>query len=206
MSENTSHHFPERDNSTCNRVFEPRERASSDGLSPNVIYGERNPCFNKISSKVNSGINYYFLDYQHEVMTGPWDAKYPLVDIDFTGLNISYTKASSISRAETQDKSNVSNIIYRLLRPPPNAFLHGVISINWVIGTVGEEHFEFRKRDSRYVLKTSSALRKSGRNLKIPAMLLEWLCGDDEITTAADQNLYLTPQFFRSEVDLEDYY
>ena len=88
-------------------------------------------------------------------------------------------------------------LVRRLLSPPPHAFLHGVLSIQWVIGAVGMPEFRFRDSDERYVLAEGSKLRIHGKALGLPAAYLEWLCGDDEEVMSSEQGLCLTPEFFQ---------
>jgi hypothetical protein len=89
----------------------------------------------------------------------------------------------------------IEQLVQQLLEPPSHAFPHGTLSIQWVLGLVGMRHFVFRDKDERYVLVAHSELRQRGRDLGLPAIYLEWLCGVDG-GTAAEQSVCLTPGFF----------
>jgi hypothetical protein len=117
------------------------------------------------------------------------------VDIDFSQLVVPIVAPEAKPTSET--------LANRLLHPPSHAFVHGVLSMQWVIGVVGQEHIEFRANDERYVLARASYLRDKGTSLGLPALYMEWLCGDDDEVSAAEQGVNLTPDFFD---DINDYW
>ncbi|KAK1919773.1 hypothetical protein P3342_002066 [Pyrenophora teres f. teres] len=134
-----------------------------------MAHPERNMYSNKESAKVNSG--HYFEQNTLADTSNVFQVRATVIDIDFGFL---------ISHVGTVEKPTSEEIVRRLLRPPPHAFLHGLLSIQWVIGTVGIENFEFRDRDERYVLAQGSELRIHGKVLGLPAAYWEWLHGGDE--------------------------
>lgn len=142
---------------------------------------ERNQYSNRQSSKVNSGLNY-------NGAMGIFDIGVPSVDVDFSKLVVPI--------AAPEPKPTTEQLVKKLLDPPPHAFLYGILSIQWVIGVLGGEHFQFRACDERHVLADSSEIRTKGSELGMPAMYMEWLCGDNMAITAAESN-FLTPEFFR---------
>lgn len=147
---------------------------------------ERNRYSNKESWKVNAGLN-YGSTHGHGVERA-FKSNGPVVDIDFKKLTVPKVQ---VERAPTVDQ-----LVARLLQPPQHAFVYGVLSIQWVIGALGAQHFDFRSSDERHVLAVHSALRIIGALTGLPAIYLEWLCGDDENMTAAEQGVCLTPEFF----------
>ena len=72
--------------------------------------------------------------------------------------------------------------------------------MQWVFSVVGIRAFEFRTSDERYVLRLDSELRMQGKELGVPGLLMEWLCGDEEGVGAGEQGVFLTRGFFE---DLE---
>jgi hypothetical protein len=91
-------------------------------------------------------------------------------------------------------------IVARLLTPPPHAFVHGVLNLNWTISVAGIKHFTYRDDTERYVLKPDSELRLHGKELGLPAVYYEWLCGDNPERSASEDGVMLTPRFFEKEV------
>jgi hypothetical protein len=156
---------------------------------------ERLQYSNKESCKVNAGIFYGGKDDSGREAndtvdsTNLFSTNLPAVGIDFSQIII------PIVAPEPKPSSAV--LVHRLLKPPPHAFVHGILSIQWVIGVVGQQHIKFRDSDERYVLAVDSDLRKQGFSLGIPALYMEWLCGDDEETSATEQGLHLTVAFFQ---------
>lgn len=149
-----------------------------------VPSASRNQYSNKESAKVNTGI---FPNTDVESVS-PWSSNKPVVDIDFGKL---FAPILPPARASTIDQT-----VHRLLHPPPHAFVHGILSMQWVMGAIGTEHFNFRNSDERYVLTKTSEVRLSGAGLGVPMVYMEWLCGDDESVTATEQGVCLTPEFF----------
>lgn len=145
---------------------------------------------NRDSARVNIGLDFgccYHQDLEFEEV-GPWCTNKSAVDIDFSSLFIPIMAPEAKPSTET--------LVCRLLHPPPHAFVYRTLSIQWVIGAVGQTHMDFRERDERYALAKDSELRSRGTALGMPALYMEWLCGDDEATSATEQGVHLTPEFF----------
>jgi hypothetical protein len=140
---------------------------------------------NKESVKVNAGIDigHWMTDVESAFSTSK-----PVVNIRFCQFMVPVVAPEA--------KPTTEALVRRLLNPPPHAFVHGTISIHWVIAAVGREHIQFRNSDERYVLAQDSTLRKQGIVLGIPALYMEWLCGNDEEVSAAELGVYLTLEFF----------
>jgi hypothetical protein len=173
----------------------PDVASSPQPLAHNALpYSMPNPdrirYSNKESAKVNAGLGYgaWHNEQKEDSAADLLHTNKPAVDIDFSQL------IAPILLPEHRPTSEV--LARRLLYPPPYAFVHGTLSIQWVIGVVGRKHIQFRKNDERYVLAKSSDLRKRGAALGLPALYMEWLCGDDSEISAAEQNVALTPSFF----------
>lgn len=161
--------------------------ASSIGMpSP-----ERNRYSNKESAKVNAGLEFCRNATEEDILEEATDVlatKAPAVDIDFSQL------IAPIVAPEP--KPDIAQVVRRLLQPPPHAFVYGVLSIQWVRGEVGVQHFDFHESDERYVLSQDSELRMHGGELGVPAVYMEWLCGDSEEVSSTEQSMYLTREFF----------
>jgi hypothetical protein len=152
------------------------------GLGKSPLYSnsgmpcrDRNRYSNKESVKVNTGLH---------VLSDGFQPHLPAIDMTLSLLSIS-----------PEPEPTTEQLIQRLLEPPSHAFPHGTLSIQWVFGLVGMRHFVFRDEDERYVLAAYSELRQRGRDLGLPAVYLEWLCGVDG-GTASEQSVCLTPGFF----------
>jgi hypothetical protein len=151
---------------------------------------ERIQYSNKESVKVNAGIN---TDAWTTHVQSAFSTNMPVVHNDFSQLIIPVVHAES--------KPSTEALVRRLLNPPPHAFVHGTISIHWVIGAVDRGYITFRNSDERYVLAQNLALRKHGIALGMPALYMEWLCGDDENTSATELGIHLTPEYFNKVED-----
>ena len=152
---------------------------------------DRNWYSNKESGKVNAGLGFRGIesgDEQLDEAKSTSSTNAPAVNINFSQL-IAPTVAP-------EPKPSTEDLARQLLHPPPHAFVHGVLSIQWLIGAVGQEHIKFRESDERYVLAANSQLRDRGARLGIPALYMEWLCGDNHEESAAEQSINLTPEFF----------
>ncbi|EAT88581.1 hypothetical protein HBI56_042990 [Parastagonospora nodorum] len=152
---------------------------------------------NKESAKVNIGldcVSWYDQDLEFAHADGPFSTNKPAVDVDFSQLICPIVAPES--------KPSVEALVSRLLNPPPHAFVYRTLSIQWVIGAMGQRHVEFRESDERYVLAQNSELRRMGTALGMPALYMEWLCGDDEDISATDQGVHLTPDYFE-EVNMD---
>ncbi|KAF2013617.1 hypothetical protein BU24DRAFT_411340 [Aaosphaeria arxii CBS 175.79] len=114
------------------------------------------------------------------------------VDFDFASIKVIPTFRKS--------EPELRDIVSRLLCPPPNAFVYSVLSINWVVGVIGYNNFEYRREDARFILKQDSSIRKYGRELGIPASYHEWLCGDSPDQSATEQGMILVAEFFETEL------
>ncbi|KAF2463515.1 uncharacterized protein BDR25DRAFT_319893 [Lindgomyces ingoldianus] len=135
--------------------------------------------FNKQSALVNSGLTFRSSD----------------------AFNFNFNISSFVipRRNQTLEKRSTRDVVRQLLTPPSHAFVHGVLSINWVVGTVGKEQFRPRESDERLVLKRSSELRLQGASLGLPGAYHGWLCGDDPDYTSTEESMILTPEFFKTE-------
>lgn len=151
-----------------------------------MVRPERNMYSNKESAKVNSGL--YFGQSTFADPPSIFQVSAPATELEISPL-MSSPLAPKLEPTNDQ-------LVRRLLSPPPHAFLHGMLSIQWVIGAVGMHEFKFRDSDERYVLTEGSKLRIYGKAFGLPAAYLEWLCGDDEEVMASDQGLCLIPGFF----------
>lgn len=96
---------------------------------------------------------------------------------------------------------NTEQLVHNLLHPPTHAFLHGVLSLQWVVGALGFLHFILRESDERYILSPKSTVRTEGLSLGMPLEYLEWLCGTVEHSSPTEQAMYLTQNHFQ---DLSD--
>jgi hypothetical protein len=152
---------------------------------------------NRQSAKVNAGLDFGGPTRNHdeEEMTGatatnPHMTKNaPVVDVEISTLDIPATTA--LPTAPTTE-----DLVRVLLRPPPHAFPHGVLSFQWVMGAIGQSHFDFRASDERYVLRPESELRLQGQRLGLPKVYFEWLCGDEEGASPTEQGMLLKENFF----------
>lgn len=152
---------------------------------------------NKESAKVNIGlapVSWYDQDLEFEHADGSFSTNKPAVDIDFSQLLCPIVAPES--------KPSVEALVSRLLNPPPHAFVYRTLSIQWVIGAIGQRHVDFRESDERYVLAQDSELRHSGTALGMPALYMEWLSGDNKDISATDQGVHLTPDYFE-EVNMD---
>ncbi|KAJ4370743.1 hypothetical protein N0V83_005264 [Neocucurbitaria cava] len=159
---------------------------------------DRNQYSNKESAKVNAGLEFGGGAVEGVTLEEPASflaTNTPAVDIDFSQLVVPI--------AAPEPKPSPEELVRRLLDPPPHAFVHDVLSMQWVRGVVGGGHFDFRESDERYVLAEESELRLRAGELGLPAVYLEWLGGDDEEVSSNEQGMYLTPEFF-NEVRSED--
>ncbi|KAL5122028.1 hypothetical protein ACEQ8H_000244 [Pleosporales sp. CAS-2024a] len=158
---------------------------------------------NRESSRVNAGLRCDHgdgYDYDEDVdlyePAGPFRCnKIAVVNIDFSQLD------GLVITPEREPCVQV--LVGRLLDPPVHAFLYGVLSMQWVIGAVGPQHIQFRESDERYVLAQDSELRIKGRALGLPVLYMEWLCGDYQGISAAEQGIHLTRKYF-DEINLEN--
>jgi hypothetical protein len=179
--------FEEANNSaeTQQEVVSPPPPFSNDALSFPMPNPDRNQYSNKESTKVNAGLaygNWHEDDEEEDCAAVYLCIGKPAVDIDFSQLDV------PIVAPEVKPTSEA--LASRLLHPP-------------VIGVVGQEHIEFRANNERYVLAQASHLREKGMSLGLPALYMEWLCGDDDEVSAAEQGVNLTPDFFD---DINEYW
>jgi hypothetical protein len=142
---------------------------------------ERNQYSNKEATKVNAGIGFGGAETAETVQQGPFSTNVPAVDIDFSKLVILIVARES--------RPSTEKLVSSMLQPPRHAFVYGTLSMQWVMGAVGHQSFDFREADERYVLVADSDLRKRGAELGLPAIYVD--------TTASDLGVYLTPEFFK---------
>lgn len=157
---------------------------------------EVNEYSNKQSVKANSGLDFGGLNGKGEAgslshTTKATSASHgPTVDVDFSQFSVPNPAPPPVPLP-------VEQLIHPLLHPPPpHAFVHGVLSIQWVIGALGLEQFRFRASDERWVLTPGSEVRIQGVKLGLLTVVLEWLCGDEEESSPAEQGMLLTEKFF----------
>ena len=153
----------------------------------------RNQYCNKESAKVNAGIEIIGASdgqnmFEDGKISSPWATNAPAVDMDFSQI--------VVPAAPPKRMPAVEKVVRRLLNPPPYAFIHGVLSMQWVVGTLGMKSFDFRASDERCVLSAASEVRIRGAKLGMPALYLEWICGDDPEVTVTEQGMFLTRKFF----------
>jgi hypothetical protein len=164
---------------------------------------DRTQHFNKQSCKVNAGLTFGGATYDGEETVSPAAFLNALpeavANFDFSVFVVPRSTPKPRISAQLA-QAQAADIVKRLLNPPAHAFVHGVLSLNWVISVAGSENFECRPRDGRFVLKRTSVLRSRGRELGLPAAYAEWLCGDEEGGSASEQGLLLTREFFEKEV------
>ncbi|KAF2793099.1 hypothetical protein K505DRAFT_306399 [Melanomma pulvis-pyrius CBS 109.77] len=173
---------------------------------------ERPQRFNKESHKVNVRLPAFSSTITPaEDTTTAWASNKPVVDIDFSQFVVptiptppqtclsatAYVAKLKAKRAAIVTIPTSPTAVQNLLSPPHHAFVHGVLSINWVISAVGGQHFVARERDRRVVLKQNSEIRLSGERMGVRGALLGWLCGDDEEVSAAEEGVCLTREYFQ---------
>ncbi|KZM21657.1 uncharacterized protein EKO05_0008001 [Ascochyta rabiei] len=150
---------------------------------------------NKQSAKVNAGIHFGGTNSETEDRVQAtmemfvFNSNIPALSIDFSRFEVPTQIPAPIG-------PTAEELIRTLLCPPLHAFLHGVLSMQWVVGVLGQSHFRFRNSDERYVLAPDSNVRTEGTRLGLPPVYLEWLCGDEEGSSPTEQSMLLTPRFF----------
>jgi hypothetical protein len=158
---------------------------------------EQNQYSNKQSTKVNAGLCFGAGADQSNTETSTTsevvisNSYAPTMDIDFSQLVVPIQLSSKSSAAPP-----VEQLVRILVHPPQHAFLHGVLSIQWVIGATGQSHFHFRYSDERYILAPGSSVRTEGTRLGLPPVYMEWLCGEEEESSPTEQGMLLTRKFF----------
>jgi hypothetical protein len=175
---------------------------------------ERSQRFNRESVKVNIGLPLYTAapvgregtTTDIENTTNAWFPNKPPTAIEFNLFTVPVTTPPTYPPVKPRTLRRTLNVspsisvsqeaIERLRRPPSHAFVHGVLSINWVLAAVGREHFVVRRIDGRLVLRKRSGLRFGEWGLK--GALVEWLKGDEGVS-AAEEGLVLTSEFFEKE-------
>jgi hypothetical protein len=170
--------------------------------SVNDLAFERNHTFNKASAKVNSGLSLGLgASYDGDTAFSPFAMNTPILGIDFSAFQVPVQTLPVLpKRKAATSNTTVEVIIRRLLAPPPHAFVHGVLSLNWVIATAGAAEFKNREGDGRFVLSRTSLLNAKGREMGLPGMLWEWMCGGDGDVVQEDMGMGLTREFFEKEV------
>lgn len=170
------------------------ESAAMEDSSPDPEFNEY---ANRQSGKVNIGLNYGGAP-RHDDEERVTDATptNPSMTKTAATADIAISTLAVSAAASPPTAPTAEDIVCVLLRPQPHAFLHGVLSIQWVIGAIGQFHFDFRASDERYVLKAQSEIRIKGKSLGLSEMYLEWLCGDEEEASPAEQAMLLTKKFF----------
>lgn len=154
-------------------------------IKASIPSADRNKYSNKESARVNAGLDctsgLYKAAHGEETTT-------LVVNVDFSQFVVPPVQPARPPTAEA--------LVHRLLQPPLYAFLHGTLSLHWVIGAVGYKNFVFFEADERFVLAQESELRAKGKEFGVPAVFLEWLCGYDAAVSASELGVCLTPEFF----------
>ncbi|KAH7131881.1 hypothetical protein B0J11DRAFT_428979 [Dendryphion nanum] len=153
---------------------------------------DRHHNFNRQSGKVNHGLDFGGAPSSDEDMQSSFDTPNPPLGIEFSTL--------IVPPVAPEPKITIKQLVAKLMNPSAHAFVYGVLSIGWVVGVAGYEHFEGKGADVQFSLRPESPLRKYGRKLGIPAGYHEWLCGDEDGTSATECGMMLTPEFFINEV------
>jgi len=147
------------------------DSAAMEDSSPDPEFNEYD---NRQSVKIIAGLDFGGPTRNHDeeeitdaTATNPHMTKNAsTVDVDTGNLDVPATTAPPTAPT-TEDLVRV------LLRPPPHALLHGVLSLQWVLGAIGKSHFDFRASDERYVLRPKFELRLAGKRLGLPEVYLE---------------------------------
>jgi hypothetical protein len=155
---------------------------------------ERNEYSNKQSAKVNAGLDFVTatgIEFDASAKDSLFQSMASVANIDFRQAVVPNQVVLHLRAAPS-----VQQLVYMLLRPPPHAFVHGVLSTQWVMGILGQTHFVFRNSDERHILVPDSSVRREGTRLGFPPVYMEWLCGDDEESSPTEQAMLLTPKYF----------
>ncbi|KAH6612770.1 hypothetical protein C7974DRAFT_406316 [Boeremia exigua] len=156
---------------------------------------EHSEYFNKQSTKVNTGLH---LDGTFndggDVAKHCRDEHLPNKNAPVINVDFGHFSVPSRSSPVVLTPPSTKELVCALVHPPAYAFLHGVLSIQWVIGCL----FVFRVCDERLVLTAESSVRTEGRCLGMPGVYLEWLCGDHEESSPTEQSMLLTKKYFES--------
>lgn len=172
----------------------PSDPTATDENTPDAEFSEY---ANRQSVKINAGLD---LCRPTEIDSGDGTIESPVahqhlangtlvVDVNFSALEVPagpYLPAHPAT----------NHLVHILLSPPSHAFLHGVLSIQWVIGALGQHHFKFQTSNERYVLRPDSEMRTQGSRLGLPGAYFEWLCGDEEEASLTEQSMLLTQEYF----------
>lgn len=156
---------------------------------------EHNYYSNKQSAKVNAGLDFGSTNN----VTGDaveTTTEKAILDSNSSAANVNFPQLYIPTQITTPTSPRVEQHVHTLLHPPPHAFLHGILSIQWVMGALRMSHFRFRDSDERYVLSPASSVRTEGARLGLPSALMEWLCGDQEEASPTEQGMLLTREFF----------
>lgn len=133
---------------------------------------EQHRLFNRQSTKVNSGLD--FGAAQNDGDGDDNDVKSAFA-LNINMADLGDTLRSFVVPIQPPRKRTLTTeeIVARLLAPPPHAFVHGVLNLNWTISVAGIKHFKYRDDTERYVLKAESELRLHGKELGLPAVYYE---------------------------------
>jgi hypothetical protein len=155
--------------------------------------------FNKQSGKVNSGLSLFDVTQGCRPRSKGANEDTLFAEVDFRQFNV---PARFFATAPANPPTE--QLVQSLLHPPAHAFLHGVISFHWIVGTLGFCHFVLRESDERYILSTESAVRTEGLHFGLPNVLLEWLCGTMEHSSPTEQAMLFTKDFFQGLSDEQE--
>lgn len=117
------------------------DSAAIEDSSPDPEFNEYG---NKQSAKINAGLDFGG-PTKNDDEEGMTDAtapnpnmtkNTPVMSVDISTLDVP-TAASPPTAPLVED------LVCVLIRPPPHAFFHGVLSIQWVIGATGRSQFDF---------------------------------------------------------------
>ncbi|KAF2710359.1 hypothetical protein K504DRAFT_260119 [Pleomassaria siparia CBS 279.74] len=183
---------------------------AADGDADDVTGSELAERFNKESGKVNAQLSAFpsaLLCGRDK--TGAWASNSPVGDIEFSRLAVpTLPMPPRLNVKEYAPERLASHrlpipiaasALQLLKKPPEHAYVHGVLSINWVLAAIGRQHFITRKGDGRLVLRQLSELRTRGEEWGLQGALLGWLKGDDANVSANEEGMMLTREFFEHE-------
>ncbi|KAF3005962.1 hypothetical protein E8E13_010253 [Curvularia kusanoi] len=154
---------------------------------------EHSRYFNKQSVKVNCGLKEFEATQDHQECRMIAPNETTMEDVGFG----QYADSAHIPQIVPTFPST-EQLVHHLLHPPAHAFLHGVLSLQWVVGALGFLHFILRESDERYILSPGSTVRTEGASLGMPLTYLEWLCGTVEHSSPTEQAMLFTQKYFQT--------
>jgi hypothetical protein len=154
---------------------------------------EHSTYFNKQPGEVNSGLSLLDVTHGRRHRSKGADDITLFAEIDFGQFIVPAQLSATAPASPPTEK-----LVQSLLHPPAHAFLHGVLSFQWIVGMLGYYRFVLRESDERYILSAESAVPTEGLQLGLPNVLLEWLCGTMEHSSPTEQAMLFTQEFFKA--------